>query len=84
MARHRPSISAVMIGVGAAFDFIAGTKPQAPHWMQSCGLEWVFRVATEPRRLWWRYMYHNPRFILLYAIQSLRAWRPAVIAAPRQ
>jgi N-acetylglucosaminyldiphosphoundecaprenol N-acetyl-beta-D-mannosaminyltransferase len=83
MARHRPSISAVMIGVGAAFDFIAETKPQAPRWMQTCGLEWTFRIATEPRRLWWRYLYHNPRFILLCATRVLRTWRTALVTAPR-
>jgi N-acetylglucosaminyldiphosphoundecaprenol N-acetyl-beta-D-mannosaminyltransferase len=65
MARHKPDVSAVMVGVGAAFDFIAGTKPQAPRWMGDFGLEWLFRFATEPRRLLWRYGYHNPRFVLL-------------------
>ena len=63
MAAHRPAIPAVMLGVGAAFDFIAGTKPQAPQWMQDAGLEWSFRLWTEPRRLWRRYLYHNPRFV---------------------
>lgn len=65
MAAHRGRIPAVMIGVGAAFDFHAGLKPQAPQWMQRLGLEWAFRFASEPRRLWRRYLYHNPRFILL-------------------
>jgi len=74
MARHRPDVSAVMIGVGAAFDFIAGTKPQAPRWMREVGLEWMFRFATEPRRLFWRYCYHNPRFVLLM-LGALRPWR---------
>ena len=62
---QRGCLSAVMIGVGAAFDFHAGTKPQAPAWMQKIGLEWLFRLLTEPRRLWKRYLYHNPRFIFL-------------------
>lgn len=62
---RRGYIPAVMIGVGAAFDFHAGRKPQAPAWMQKMGLEWLFRVWTEPRRLWKRYLYHNPRFIVL-------------------
>jgi N-acetylglucosaminyldiphosphoundecaprenol N-acetyl-beta-D-mannosaminyltransferase len=62
---ERESLPAVMIGVGAAFDFHAGLKPQAPQWMQRIGLEWLFRVWTEPRRLWKRYLYHNPRFIVL-------------------
>ncbi len=63
MANHRGKVKAVMIGVGAAFDFHAGVKPQAPLWMQRMGLEWSFRLFTEPRRLWKRYLYHNPRFV---------------------
>ena len=46
----------VVVAVGAAFDFLAGTKPSAPRWLSRCGLEWVFRLATEPRRLWRRYL----------------------------
>jgi len=65
MAEHRGSVKAVMIGVGAAFDFHAGVIPQAPDWMQRLGLEWFFRLFTEPRRLWKRYLYHNPRFVIL-------------------
>jgi len=65
MANHRGRVHAVMLGVGAAFDFHAGVKPQAPAWMQSLGLEWFFRLSTEPRRLWKRYLYHNPRFVAL-------------------
>ena len=65
MANHRGRVNAVMLGVGAAFDFHAGVKPQAPAWMQSLGLEWFFRLSTEPRRLWKRYLYHNPRFVAL-------------------
>ena len=65
MAEHRNKVKAVMIGVGAAFDFHADLKPQAPLWMQNIGLEWLFRLLTEPRRLWRRYLYHNPRFVLL-------------------
>jgi N-acetylglucosaminyldiphosphoundecaprenol N-acetyl-beta-D-mannosaminyltransferase len=71
MAAHRGRIPAVMLGVGAAFDFLAGVKPQAPRWMQSSGLEWAFRLATEPRRLWRRYLKHNPRFAALFAVQLL-------------
>jgi N-acetylglucosaminyldiphosphoundecaprenol N-acetyl-beta-D-mannosaminyltransferase len=73
IAEHRKRVPAVMLGVGAAFDFLAGCKPQAPHWMQSAGLEWVFRFVTEPRRLWKRYTKHNPRFVWLMAGQMLRA-----------
>jgi N-acetylglucosaminyldiphosphoundecaprenol N-acetyl-beta-D-mannosaminyltransferase len=65
MAEHRGVVNAVMIGVGAAFDFHAGVKAQAPAWMQKVGLEWLFRLSVEPRRLWKRYLYHNPRFIVL-------------------
>ena len=65
MAEHRGKVTAVMLGVGAAFDFHAGVKPQAPAWMQVIGLEWLFRLITEPRRLWKRYLYHNPRFLAL-------------------
>lgn len=65
MAAHLGRIEApVMIGVGAAFDFLSGRKPQAPRWVQSAGLEWLFRLATEPRRLWPRYREY-PLFALL-------------------
>lgn len=70
MAAHVGRVkSAVLVGVGAAFDFHAGTKRQAPFWMQRSGLEWVFRLTTEPRRLWRRYFYNNPRFILSVILQ---------------
>jgi N-acetylglucosaminyldiphosphoundecaprenol N-acetyl-beta-D-mannosaminyltransferase len=62
----------VMIGVGAAFDFHAGLIPQAPNWMQSVGLEWAFRLAHEPRRLWRRYARYNPRFVAGFARQYAR------------
>ncbi|HET7457968.1 MAG TPA: WecB/TagA/CpsF family glycosyltransferase [Gemmatimonadaceae bacterium] len=55
--------SPVMLGVGAAFDFVSGTKRQAPRWMQQRGLEWCFRLATEPRRLGKRYLVNNPLFV---------------------
>jgi len=64
MARLRPRLAApVLVGVGAAFDFHAGLVPQAPGWMQDRGLEWAFRLAQEPRRLWRRYARYNPRFV---------------------
>jgi N-acetylglucosaminyldiphosphoundecaprenol N-acetyl-beta-D-mannosaminyltransferase len=69
MAEHKDQIPAVLVGVGAAFDFIAGTKRQAPSWMQAAGLEWAFRLATEPRRLWRRYAQHNPRFMTFLLAQ---------------
>ncbi len=75
MASRRDRINGVMVGVGAAFDFLAGTKSQAPDWMQSAGLEWVFRLATEPRRLWHRYLYNNPRFTGLFLLQLVQQYR---------
>jgi N-acetylglucosaminyldiphosphoundecaprenol N-acetyl-beta-D-mannosaminyltransferase len=64
MAAHAGKLDCkVMIGVGAAFDFHAGLLRQAPSWMQKSGLEWFFRLCVEPRRLWRRYLYNNPRFI---------------------
>jgi N-acetylglucosaminyldiphosphoundecaprenol N-acetyl-beta-D-mannosaminyltransferase len=66
MHEHAGRLNApVMVGVGAAFDFHAGLKSQAPRWMQRSGLEWSFRLATEPRRLWKRYLSNNPRFVAL-------------------
>lgn len=64
MAAHRGRINAVMIGVGAAFDYHAGTLKRAPPWMQEHGLEWLYRVCKEPRRLWKRYLVSNTLFIL--------------------
>jgi N-acetylglucosaminyldiphosphoundecaprenol N-acetyl-beta-D-mannosaminyltransferase len=69
VAAHRGNVPAVMVGVGAAFDFLSGTKAQAPRWMQDRGLEWLFRMVTEPRRLFWRYVRYNPRFLFLIARQ---------------
>jgi N-acetylglucosaminyldiphosphoundecaprenol N-acetyl-beta-D-mannosaminyltransferase len=71
MAEHKEKISAAMLGVGAAFDFHAGNKPQAPSWIQKIGMEWFFRLLHEPRRLAKRYLYHNPRFILLALMELL-------------
>jgi N-acetylglucosaminyldiphosphoundecaprenol N-acetyl-beta-D-mannosaminyltransferase len=66
MASHIGRVSApVLIGVGAAFDFHAGLKKQAPRWVQRSGLEWLFRLAMEPRRLWRRYLINNPWFLWL-------------------
>ena len=71
MAQHRDRLKApVLIGVGAAFDFLSGEKPQAPLWMQRSGTEWLFRLATEPRRLWPRYRQY-PLFVLLVLAQML-------------
>ena len=59
----------LMCGVGAAFDFHAGRVRQAPRWMQRSGLEWLFRLGCEPRRLWRRYLKNNPLFVLRAAAQ---------------
>lgn len=64
-------IAPVLIGVGAAFDFHAGLKRQAPRWMQRSGLEWLFRLLTEPRRLWRRYLVSNPLFVTLVLLQAI-------------
>jgi N-acetylglucosaminyldiphosphoundecaprenol N-acetyl-beta-D-mannosaminyltransferase len=61
-----------LLGVGAAFDFLAGTVKQAPPWMQRSGLEWLYRLIQEPRRLWRRYIWNNPGYVLLLAWQVLR------------
>lgn len=75
MLAHRGKVAAVMLGVGAAFDFIAGTKPRAPVWMQSLGLEWLHRLASEPGRLGKRYLVTNSRFVLAAARQLLSGGR---------
>lgn len=73
MAAHRSQLCAVMLGVGAAFDFIAERKRHAPRLLQLWGLEWLFRLLTEPRRLTGRYLKHNPRFMLRFLVQYLRS-----------
>jgi len=78
MQMHRPLLNApVIIGAGAAFDFCSGTKPQAPRWMMAIGLEWFFRLCSEPRRLWKRYLIGNSLFIIyLIKDEILRRLRP--------
>jgi N-acetylglucosaminyldiphosphoundecaprenol N-acetyl-beta-D-mannosaminyltransferase len=77
MHQHRPHLTApVLIGVGAAFDFHAGFKRQAPRWMQRSGLEWLFRLTQEPRRLWRRYSRNNTRFLIELGRRRLRRGRP--------
>jgi len=71
MARNRHRLSAVLVGVGAAFDFHAGVTPQAPPWMQRSGLEWLFRLASEPRRLWKRYLTTNSVFLVTIGAQLI-------------
>ena len=83
MARHRDRLACAMLGVGAAFDFHAGAKRQAPGWIQRIGLEWLFRLACEPRRLWRRYLLGNPRFVFHFSKQLLAhlAARPGAASA---
>jgi len=73
MDAHRGKFEApVMVGVGAAFDFHSGLKSQAPKWMQRSGLEWLYRLLCEPRRLGKRYLINNPTFLWLILLQALR------------
>lgn len=76
MAEHRGRVHAVMIGVGAAFDYHAGTVQRAPLWMQNKGLEWLHRLCSEPRRLWRRYLVTNTLFVLGTIWQLLAAKLP--------
>lgn len=74
MAQHVSRLHAsALIGVGAAFDLHAGLRRQAPSWMQRTGLEWLFRLGQEPRRLWRRYLVNNPLFLWLTVLQMWRA-----------
>lgn len=76
MAAHRGRLEApVLIAVGAAFDFHTGRKEQAPSWMQRSGLEWLFRLLSEPRRLAKRYLVYNPLFVALVLLQAIRLRR---------
>jgi len=71
MAEFLPKLDAtLMVGVGAAFDFHSGRMSQAPRWMQRSGLEWLFRLGSEPRRLWKRYLSNNPRFLWGFFLQK--------------
>ncbi len=80
MAQHVGRLNApVLIGVGAAFDFHAGVKRQAPRWVMRAGLEWMFRLLQEPKRLGPRYLINNPFFIAL-VIRQLLGWRPAELS----
>ena len=80
MAAARPHLTApVLVGVGAAFDMHAGLLAQAPQWMQTRGLEWAYRLAKEPRRLWRRYLRNNPAFVL-----SIARRRPALVSLAEQ
>ncbi len=71
MAAHKNNLSAIMLGVGASFDFYAGNVKESPEWIGNLGLEWLFRLFQEPKRLWRRYLILNPRFVWLATLQLL-------------
>lgn len=78
MARYVDRLPVTLIGVGAAFDFHAGTVRRAPVWMQRAGLEWFFRLCSEPRRLWRRYLILGPTFLFRTAVTSDAARKRSV------
>jgi len=80
MAAHRKRLSCTMFGVGAAFDLFGGRTRNAPAWTRDIGLEWAYRLLLEPRRLWRRYLYQNPRFVALFVRQLFRERRAAATA----
>jgi N-acetylglucosaminyldiphosphoundecaprenol N-acetyl-beta-D-mannosaminyltransferase len=77
----REALSMPILAVGAAFPFIAGLLPQAPSWMQRSGLEWLFRFCQEPSRLWKRYLYLNPAYLFLVAMQASRLLRFSTVGS---
>jgi N-acetylglucosaminyldiphosphoundecaprenol N-acetyl-beta-D-mannosaminyltransferase len=85
MIQNRRRVSSgVFLGVGAAFDFISGDKPQAPSWMQNAGLEWAFRFSHEPRRLWHRYTVINMFFLIYFFWESVRHGLKSIVEMRRQ
>jgi len=72
MHDHSPHVPAVMLGIGAAFDFLAGNIPRCPDTLQNIGLEWLFRLCREPRRLWKRYLNTNSSFIYLLVKEKIQ------------
>jgi N-acetylglucosaminyldiphosphoundecaprenol N-acetyl-beta-D-mannosaminyltransferase len=72
---YRDALAMPILAVGAAFDFNAGLLPQAPPQLQALGLEWAFRLLHEPTRLWRRYLFLNPAYLALLALQASRLWR---------
>jgi N-acetylglucosaminyldiphosphoundecaprenol N-acetyl-beta-D-mannosaminyltransferase len=74
MWRQRNSVKGIMLGVGAAFDLIPGVVPEAPDFLQKIGMEWAYRFAMEPRRLWRRYLFNNPAFLVLWGAQCFSAY----------
>jgi N-acetylglucosaminyldiphosphoundecaprenol N-acetyl-beta-D-mannosaminyltransferase len=83
MAKHRAAIQApVIVGVGAAFDFLSGAKKEAPRWIQRIGCEWLFRLSSEPSRLGPRYMRVVPSFIVLLFFAMIARFRQALLQSP--
>ena len=75
MWAHKDKLKSVMLGVGASFDFYAGNVKESPEWLGKLGLEWLFRLTQEPKRLWRRYLILNPRFVWLATGQLLKSKR---------
>ena len=73
MAAHKDKVDTVMLGVGASFDFYAGNVRESPEWLGKLGLEWLFRLTQEPKRLWRRYLILNPRFMWLAVRQLFKS-----------
>ncbi|MCY4044646.1 MAG: WecB/TagA/CpsF family glycosyltransferase [Cellvibrionales bacterium] len=72
MSENKEALNCTLLGVGAVFDFLAGNKDHAPRWLQQLGLEWLFRLVSEPKRLWRRYLTTNPKFLALLAGQLIK------------
>jgi N-acetylglucosaminyldiphosphoundecaprenol N-acetyl-beta-D-mannosaminyltransferase len=75
MSEHRGRVGATMLGVGWAFDVVAGLSKTAPSWIQNIGMEWFYRLMLNPRKLWRRHLTHNPRFVVLI-LRQLWGVRP--------
>ena len=78
----RDAVSMPVVAVGAAFDYHAGSMREPPEWMQARGLQWLYRLAQDPRRLWRRYVLLNPDFLARLVAQKLHLWRPDLHSEP--
>jgi UDP-N-acetyl-D-mannosaminuronic acid transferase (WecB/TagA/CpsF family) len=78
----RERIGVPALAVGAAFDYHAGVQAEPPAWIQRAGLQWLWRLVAEPRRLWRRYLLLNPAYLTLLAAQRLHLWHPDMAASP--